>query len=80
MRTFKFDGWFSNISRDVGMSSNLGVSIGDVGGVGSDGKQKMMIQILCSSHLTNFTKLRDQKEREFDLVLSTSTECPRHAK
>ena len=49
MRTFKFDGWFSNISRDVGMSSNLGVSIGDVGGVGSDGEQKKMIQILCSS-------------------------------
>ena len=62
MRWLVFD-----ISRDIGISSNLGVSIGDVGGVRSDGKQKKMIQILCFSHLTNFTKLRDQKEREFDL-------------
>ncbi len=26
--------------RDVGISSNLGVSIGDVGDVGSDGKRR----------------------------------------
>ena len=53
MRMLTCGGWYSNISRDVGISSNLGVSIGDVGGVRSDGKQKEMIQILCFSHLTN---------------------------